>query len=57
MCGSGSDLAWVFTTRSQGRLWAVDEPVGDTAVSTQVLASKLRLRVLVVPELSGRGEG
>lgn len=28
-----------------------------TAVSTQVLASKLRLRVPVVPELSGRGKG
>lgn len=30
---------------------------GDTAVSTQVLASKLWLRGCVVPELSGRGEG
>lgn len=28
-----------------------------TAVSTQVLASKLWLRGLVVPELSGSGEG
>lgn len=30
---------------------------GGTAVSTQVLASKLWLRGLVVPELSGRGWG